>query len=320
MSPPPAPAGGRADDAARRTQSGPRPRTTPRAELARSPRFAEVSPAVGQLDEDALGTAMGEDADAALALLAALVSATDEQLRAKARRLAGRLVLDQAKRGVSHGRGVGRPRSVPADRGGDLDLDASADALLGAHAAGRAPGLDELVSREWGRPELALCLLVDASGSMTGARLATAALAAAACALRAPREHAVVTFARQVDVLRPLHDERPPDRVVDELLRLRGHGATALAGALREASDQLRRSRAVRRVTVLLSDCRATDGEDPVPAARTTDELLVLVPVDDPDAAAELVRMAGGRWATVSGAADVPAALTELLGDPATRS
>lgn len=269
---------------------------------------------MGELDEQALGVAMGEDPDAALALLAGLVTATDEQLRAQARRLAGRLVLDRVRRGPARARGIGRPRSAPADRGGDLDLDASADALLGAHAAGRAPGLDELVSREWGRPELALCLLVDASGSMTGPRLATAALAAAACALRAPREHAVVTFARQVSVLRRLRDERPPDRVVDEVLRLRGHGATALAAALREATDQLGASRAARRVTVLLSDCQATDGRDPVPAARAAEELVVLAPADDPHAAAELARSAGGRWAPVSSAADVPAVLADLLG------
>ena len=52
--------------------------------------------------------------------------------------------------------------------------------------------------RDWGRPDLALCLLVDASGSMSGSRLATAAVTAAACSWRAPGEYAVVSFARTV--------------------------------------------------------------------------------------------------------------------------
>jgi Mg-chelatase subunit ChlD len=72
--------------------------------------------------------------------------------------------------------------TVPADREGDLDLDASLTAIADARAAPRPVGLDELRARAWARPTLALCLLVDASGSMGGARLAAAALTAAACA------------------------------------------------------------------------------------------------------------------------------------------
>ena len=49
-----------------------------------------------------------------------------------------------------------------------------------------------------------MCLLVDRSGSMNGDRLATAAVTAAACLVRAPGEHAVVTFARHAAVLAPL--------------------------------------------------------------------------------------------------------------------
>lgn len=269
---------------------------------------------MGELDEEALAAAMGEDPDAALSLLAQLVTATDEQLRASARRLAARIVLDRVRRGAVKARGTGRPRQVPADRGGDLDLDASADALLGARGEGRAPGLDELVAREWGRPSLALCVVVDRSGSMTGERLATAALTTAACALRAPAEHAVIAFAKTVTVVAPLDGSRAPAGIVDEVLQLRGHGTTGLAGALRAATDQLAGARATRRVTLLLSDCQATDGEDPVPAARGVQELVVLAPADDAEAAEALVAEAGGRWAPLPGAAAVPGLLAQLLG------
>jgi Mg-chelatase subunit ChlD len=241
------------------------------------------------------------------------VTATDESLRAAARRLASRVVLDRVRRGAVRERGTGRPRQVPADRGGDLDLDASADALLGARGEGRSPGLDELVAREWGRPALALCLVVDRSGSMTGDRLAVAALTAAACALRAPAEHAVVAFGKQVEVLRPLGAAAPPGAVVDAVLQLRGHGTTALAGALRTAADQLAGARAARRVVLLLSDCRATDGQDPVPAARAVQELIVLAPDEDSEEAAALVAAAGGRWAPLASASAVPGLLADLL-------
>ena len=53
--------------------------------------FDEVSPEVGTLDPDAFDELLEGDPDAALGLLAAMTGATDEGLRALARRLAGRM-------------------------------------------------------------------------------------------------------------------------------------------------------------------------------------------------------------------------------------
>jgi Mg-chelatase subunit ChlD len=313
--PPPAPPGGQRapQEPGRDRRRTPSERTTGRAELSRNPSFAAISPKVGEVDEEALAAALAEDPDGALVLLAEMVSATDEQLRAAARRLAAKVVLDRSRRGAVRRSGPGRPRAVRADRGGDLDLDASSDALLAARAEHRPPHLEDLVARDWGRQDLAVALLVDRSGSMGGARLATAALAAAACTLRAPADSAVLAFAREVQVLQPLGSSRYAGSVVDTVLRLRGHGTTALASALRAATDQLAQSRAGRRVTVLLSDCRATDGEDAVPAARGCEELLVLAPADDGDAALELGAATGARVALLPGAAALPGLLADLL-------
>jgi Mg-chelatase subunit ChlD len=246
-------------------------------------------------------------------MLADMTVATDERLRARSRRLARTIVLDRARSGRSRERGTARMRAVPADRGGDLDIDSSLDTIATARVARRTPGLDELVARDWGRPSVAVCLVVDASGSMTGARLAAAALTAAACAWRAPSEFAVVSFAREVQVHRVLTAHLDAGVVVERLLQLRGHGVTALATALRRAGEQLAAARAQRRVTILLSDCRATDDEDPVPAAAALDELLILAPGDDSFEAQAFAASAGARWEPMAGAADAPAALGRLL-------
>ena len=269
---------------------------------------------MGVLDEQAFDRALEQDPDAALALLVEIGTATDERLRSAARALAARVVLDRARTGLPRSAGTRTLRARRADLGGDLDVDASLDALASARAEGRPVGLDELVARDWGRPETALCVLIDSSGSMSGERLAAAALTAAACAWRAPGDHAVLAFAREVVVLRDIGATRRPAAVVDQVLSLRGHGVTALATALRAAAAQLARTRASRRVVVLLSDCRATDEQDPVPAARALDELLVLAPADDSAQAEELARRAGARWAALSGAADAPRVLAGLLG------
>jgi Mg-chelatase subunit ChlD len=248
-----------------------------------------------------------------MTLLVEMSSATDERLRTAARRLAHRLVLDVARRGVARGRGIDKLHLQSADLGGDLDLDASLPALVDATATGRTPRHDELAARYWARPQMALCLLIDASGSMTGPRLAAAALTAAACAWRAPEEHAIVSFARTAAVIRPLRSVRTRAAVVDAVLALRGHGVTALASALRAAAEQLAASRATRKVVVLLSDCRATDDEDPLPVARACRELLVLAPADDCEQAAQFAQQTGARWRPMSGAAAAPAALAALL-------
>ncbi|MGW4488729.1 VWA domain-containing protein [Amycolatopsis sp. NPDC004368] len=282
--------------------------------MARHERFGEISPEVGVLDTEAFDRALTDNPDEALALLAEIAHATDEALRAAARALAARIALDRVRSGPPRGTGIGRLTPVPADRGGDLDLDASLPAVADARGLRRPPALDELTARTWARPTLALCLLIDASGSMGGARLAAAALTAAACVWRAPGEHAVIAFARTPRILRALDTPRPPDTLVDDVLDLRGHGVTGLAPALREAARQLDRSRAVRKVTVLLSDCRATDDEDPRPAALALPELLIIAPADDTEEAASLARTCGTRWAPLPGPAEAPAVLNSLLG------
>jgi len=305
--------GDRADDAVAEAAR----RTTSRRSLGRHPGFEQVSPEVGRLDEEALADQLRDDPDEAMALLADLTGATDVALRELARRLAGRLVLDVARRGPARRRGVGRLRLVPADRStGELEPERGLDAVAAARARGAAPPLDELRSREWARPGSALCLLVDRSGSMGGERLATAAVAAAACLWRAPDTTSVVAFGDDAIVLDSPTRHRPVEEVVDDLFTLRGHGPTDLALALRTARRLLEAAPpGARRTTLLLSDGRATKGDDPVPEAAALDELLVLGPGSDSEEAERLATASGGRWARVDGPGSVPGAVASLLDD-----
>jgi hypothetical protein len=139
--PPPTKEGDEADDEVSKA----RRKTTSRRALERQPHFDEISPEVGELDEDAVESALEEDPDDTLALLADLTGATDPKLRELARRLAGRLFLDLARRGPAAPRGVGQLRTQRyRPDGGDLDIDASLDALVTARSQGAAVDPDDL--------------------------------------------------------------------------------------------------------------------------------------------------------------------------------
>ena len=102
-------------------------------------------------------------------------------------------------------------------------------------------------------------------------------------------------------------------RFVRAVLSLRGFGTTDVAGALRIASEQLARSRASRKITVLLSDCRSTVDGDVAAAARSLDELCIIAPESDSEDARELARLTGARWTTVSGPSTVAEAIASVL-------
>jgi Mg-chelatase subunit ChlD len=273
-----------------------------------------VSPEVGEIDEAAVEEAMSENPDDMLAMLADLTGATDPKLRELARRLAGRLFLDVAKRGPSQPRGTGRlttQRYRPD--GGDLDLDASLDAVLTARGAGAAVDPEELRIRGWSTPATAICLLVDRSGSMGGKPLATNAVAASAVAWRAPDDYSVLSFGKDVVAAKSQDQTKSNEAVVDAVLALRGFGTTDVAAALISAREQLSRSSARRKIAVLLSDCRATVDGDAVAAAAGIDELVIVAPEHDDEEATALALATGARMTTVSGPSDAAAALSRVL-------
>ena len=288
-------------------------RTTSRRELSRNEDFDAMSPELGILDESAVEESLGDRPDETLSLLADMTGATDERLRDHARRVAGRIVIRIARADAARRRGIGRMRTLTMDEtGGDLDLDSSLETLQLSAASGVAPSVDELSVRTWARPDTALCLLIDRSGSMSGDRLASAAVAAAAAAERAPDDYSVLAFSDKVMVLKGQDRRRPVDEVVDDVFRLRGHGPTDLALALRVAAAQLSTSNAQHRRVILLSDCRPTQGSAPEVEAGVLDELQVIAPADDSAEAEAFARAVGARFAALAGPSTIPAVFAQL--------
>jgi Mg-chelatase subunit ChlD len=288
-------------------------RTTSRDSLAKHERFEQISPEVGELDEQAFEEALREDADETLSLLAEMTSATDPALRELARRLAGRLSVDLSRRAGSSRRGVGRLTTRRMrDEVADIDMDASIDAIIGRDS-GIGVDASEIRVRDWAKPTTTMCLVIDRSGSMGGRPLATAALFAASVAARQPDDYSVVMFSSDAVAVKSQGAPLSTEHVVGSVLSLRGHGTTDLAGALRAANEQLARSTATRKVTILLSDCRSTSTDGTVEMAAALDELFVVAPAGDHDEARKFAEQVGARFATIDGPSDVPRVFAQLI-------
>lgn len=277
--------------------------------------FQQVSPEPGAIDEDALARLLAADPDAAAMLLADLTRASDEHLRAAARRLAGRVFVQLAAVGQHKSRGVRRIGPGRPDDG-DLDLERTIGRMSGTWP----PAADEIATRAWRARQRSVVLLVDSSGSMSGLALAIAAIAAAGVVLAADGklEPAVLAFSGSVTVLQRRGARRPPADVITELMAMRGHGRTDLAGALRAAAAQLAGAPGDREV-ILLSDCLATAGGDPAAALAGIGRLNVLMPLPAPESIAAgvtLARAGGGFSQPVSSLADLGPALTRALTGP----
>ena len=117
--------------------------------------FDEVSPAVGQLDESALEDLLGDSPDEALALLADLTGRHRPEAAGAGPALAGPARGRRRPAGTRPGAGASASwrRGAADESGGDLDLDASIEALALAEAArcGR-PISEELTVRGWAKP------------------------------------------------------------------------------------------------------------------------------------------------------------------------
>jgi Mg-chelatase subunit ChlD len=101
--------------------------------------------------------------------------------------------------------------------------------------------------------------------------------------------------------------------VINDVLTLRGYGTTDLAGALIAAQQQLTRSRAGRRIAILLSDCRATVDGDAIAAAAGIDELVVIAPAEDHEEATAFALKVGAVISLVNGPSEIPEVLAQAL-------
>lgn len=125
------------------------------------------------------------------------------------------------------------------------------------------------VSRE--KPTYCVAML-DCSSSMSGDKHLLASIAVAVMLLELPETSSLITFASDTNVIKGTNSSQSVEETVLKFLKVRPRGFTNIGKGL----DRGLRMQNKKRVGLLASDGRTTEGEDPFEVAKKFDSLVVL--------------------------------------------
>jgi gas vesicle protein GvpN len=196
---------------------------------------------------------------------------------------------------------------------GELDVEETLDRI--AEIGRKEPSAIVLERREPRR--MAVALMLDASLSMSGDKLAIATAAIAVLAFRLKTvDYLLITFNDVPKVVKRVDQTRSLDDLVSMLLDFNAIGYTNIDGALRKGKEELSRSRTRNQVGILVTDGNYTVGEDPVSAAGAYKRLFVVMTEGhdcQPQTCEGIAKSGGGAMYAVSDFDEIPRVLYRVL-------
>lgn len=196
---------------------------------------------------------------------------------------------------------------------GEIDVDETLERMVGHERI--EPG--DIVVENRAPRELAVALILDASLSMTGDKLAMASAAIAVLAYRLKTvDYLLITFNDRPSTVKRIGESKNLDDLVSDLLSSSASGYTDIDAALRRGSEELHRARTRNRIGILITDGNYTVGEDPRDAASAYRRLFVVMTESHDCRPGECEAMAangGGQMFTVSSFDEIPRVLYRVL-------
>lgn len=245
------------------------------------------------------------------------------------RKLTREALMRIALRILARQRGTGEKGLIPSSRlrsyidGDELDLidiDASIENIV---MAGKRPEhftSDDLLVQETQKGRVAFAFLLDISGSMTGAKLASCAISVVILVGKlSANEVAVALFESDTHKLKEFTDDKDIEGLVDELLDLQARGGTQAGAALQWASDQLKENEAEKKLCMVLTDCCFSESFEqirPILDEFNTSKTRFMVVVDNSHSEDMLKRMVNytrGESIKIPRVTDIPGILSDAL-------
>lgn len=162
---------------------------------------------------------------------------------------------------------------------GDVDLLSTIDVGIssGAHKIDSVASLDWLRFESRQTKETDIILVMDASLSMTGEKIALLAVAAAVVSFCVPTTNlCLIAFSSQGKVIKGFQEVIDIPEIVERVLEIPAYGLTNLEAGLLETIKVQQEKRRAQSNVILISDGKYTEGKDPSYLAHRFQKLHAL--------------------------------------------
>lgn len=151
-----------------------------------------------------------------------------------------------------------------ADDLDQLDIENTLDAIIGEGKQLEEISDEHMMVHDTQSGKASMGVLIDISGSMSGAELSICATSVVMLLGRLqPHEIAIAVFESNTHIIKPLNEERSLDEVADQLLDLQATGGTCIDAALQWIGNEFASdTQADRQVLFLLSDFCFSESTD----------------------------------------------------------
>ncbi|UCE81148.1 MAG: AAA family ATPase [Methanobacteriota archaeon] len=196
---------------------------------------------------------------------------------------------------------------------GEIDIESTIENVIDSR---NIEPSDVMVERRESK-DLSVVLMLDASLSMSGDKLAIASAAIAVLAFRLKMvKYLLMTFNDRPRTIKDFDESLNLDELILGLLEFSAGGYTNIESALREGSEALSKAETRNRVGVIITDGNYTVGGDPAIVARSFRRLFVVMIAGhdcQPETCNDIARNGRGHMYTVSRFDEVPRVLYKVM-------
>jgi len=197
----------------------------------------------------------------------------------------------------------------------EIDLDSTFERILGK----KDYQLEDIIVESREKKNVSCALMVDTSLSMTGEKLAVAAVGAAVLAIKLKADHyALITFGSDATLLKSMDQRKDMELVIGDVIETPAWGYTNMEFGLEIGLKELNKARTKDRFGVLITDGNCTTGYDPWKVAAKYPKLHVIMTrgrESNRKLCQELAKLGKGKMYEVEDYSEIPRVLYNLLRD-----
>ncbi len=204
------------------------------------------------------------------------LKAKDPSLVRAAKRIAIRAIIDRTLRQLGPTKMPTVKRLVDYRPGveGEIEIASTLDNI----ASPRDIQPEEIVLERKELKHIACVLMIDASLSMTGEKLAVATSSIAVLAHRLKGiEYAVVLFENKANTIKKMEKDADIEKLIGDLLDLNAMGYTNIEEGLRAGLRELEKAKTPNKIGIVVTDGNYTMGHDPRQLAALFPKLHVMM-------------------------------------------